>query len=271
MGVDLPSKFASLPFRRTLSRIETMYLVDTVAFRMDPSQVFAIAGSIVADAFSAALENFRASMGEMGQQQRAFIDGMELALGTLTGALASRVGVYKFRISPDRFTRKKRKNTNLVDYGMGYMDVTQYGDRPATISISGTTGTLKPPRSLSLLGLTDVRLSLPYLKMKELEFFWNKAGQELLIYWLGDIYYGWFEDFSYDWSANGPDRISYNITFSTHPYAQGGLYFQNLSKVYGYETPTIQDYIRSTHRSTLETLPSWLQYTDQTLNGGGFS
>jgi hypothetical protein len=126
-------------------------------------------------------------------------------------------GVYIFRLNPRQISYGDRKLVNVYRYGFGSFDVQYFGNDLISATIDGRTGLLTPHYELIKKGVTDIRLSLGYLKLIELETFFRDSPPKLLFGFLERFYYGFMLEFSYSMSAENPYNIDYKIVMNLHP------------------------------------------------------
>lgn len=144
-------------------------------------------------------------------------------------------GFYVFRINPRQVSYNDRKLVNVYRYGFGSFDVQYFGNDLISASLEGQTGSLVPPygfvKGIRIgdfdFSINDIRLSVAYLKLIELETFFRESPPRLLCCFLERIYYGFMIDFGYTMDANNPFNIGYRMTLNLHPnrYWYGDLLF----------------------------------------------
>jgi len=140
---------------------------------------------------------------------------LEMILGK--GYFGDQSWYYKFRINPNRLSIARRKLQSATHYGWGLYDLEYFGDEIVVLSFSGKTGNMMPPAPLPSLGIWDPRLSVPYIKLAQLEKFYRKTNNRLFITVYGRVYYGFLSDLTYNLDAENPRKIEYSFTFNAHP------------------------------------------------------
>ena len=126
-------------------------------------------------------------------------------------------GFYIFRINPRVVSYGDRKLVNVYRYGFGSFDVQYFGNDLISFTIEGRTGLLMPHPELLKRGITDIRLSLAYLKLIEFETFFRDTSPLLLFGILERFYYGFVMEYSYAMSADTPYNIDYKLVANLHP------------------------------------------------------
>lgn len=249
-------------FNYLRSTVETLILINTTSFDLSPSEKSSLLSQIIKDTvsslFTTSLKFLRESSPSRIEKVSSFL------LNTLTDSLIPNIGVYKFRINPARESLTREKQVEEVNYGFGYFDYIESGENLMTWSLEGTTGTLVPvPGVEEILGFTDGRLSEGYIKFRELEEFY-KSSREIVVYWLGDVYYGWSRSFTKSWQSDGPWALKFNLTLKLHPYAVRPIFFNNvIQTVFGVkiEEKGPQQFIRSVVLSELGKIEDTLKFS----------
>lgn len=126
-------------------------------------------------------------------------------------------GVYFFRINPNMVSYGTKKLVNVYRYGFGSFDVQYFGNDLMSVTIEGRVGALIPPFPLPQVNITDIRLSIPYMKLVELEYFFKDRSPAIIFGILERFYYGFLMEFGYTMKAEDPFNISYRLVANLHP------------------------------------------------------
>lgn len=170
--------------------------------------------------------------------------------------------VYKFRINPSTASISRRKLQTLTEYGHGVYDIEYYGNAFMSISFNGTTGHMMPPDPLPRIGITDVRLTVPYVKLAHLEKYYKTASQRLFLTLYGKVYMGYLDDMSYTYDANDPRQIKYSFTFMAHPYFIFDIFTWDFSGLTEYNNIIWDGLARPTQAMGLSNYGSILEYNN---------
>jgi hypothetical protein len=126
-------------------------------------------------------------------------------------------GVYRFNLNPQKIANRYRKVQTEHQHGFGYMELEYYGSDYITKTYNCTTGFLLPPAPIRKMGISDIRLSTGYIKLKELEKYYLNSSQKLVVVEFNTGYLGYLSDFDYNVDANNPRQMLFNLTFRLHP------------------------------------------------------
>ncbi len=156
---------------------------------------------------------------------REIVQILETFTNIFSTFLSKRLWFYIFHINPSEITFTERKIQNVHQYGWGFYDLEHYGNSLTVITARGTTGLLLPPKfiqeTLVSAGLKcwayDARLSIPYIKLNILHKLYKESSQSFLFIYYGKAYFGFFESFSFNQSAENPRKINYEFTFNAWP------------------------------------------------------
>lgn len=134
---------------------------------------------------------------------------------------------YKFLINPQnmRFDYQKLQSEEETS------DITvinTYRNKAMPLSFSGVSGSLIPKTILKLkpdeLGklpidslLKNPRLSVAWMKFRQLEKFYESTNSDIAILFDMDLYVGKFVSFNYSMEAENPWQISYDISIKIYP------------------------------------------------------
>lgn len=136
--------------------------------------------------------------------------------------------MFSFHINPVRTRNEFQKINTISEYGFGQYFVQNYGDKLVPITFEGTTGRLFPPNYIMRLGITDIRLSMGYFKLKKFEHFYRGTNKLFLVNYMGTGYFGFFEAFNYTFDANDPRQIKYTIQMKMDPNSQFSFYWGDM-------------------------------------------
>jgi hypothetical protein len=158
----------------------------------------------------------------------------DYVVSKLIGMYESNLFFYRFRINPKTLSNTYKKLQSLTQYGHGAYDLEYFGDDFVEQTFTGTTGYCFPPDPLPKIGITDVRLSIPYLSLMHLEKFFKNSSQKLLICFWSEGHLGYIDSLSYSEDSHNPRIINYTIGFKLHPYFVFNLFHTNLTDTYKY-------------------------------------
>ena len=125
--------------------------------------------------------------------------------------------IYQFRVKPSKQQWVRGKANQLEYYGFGKYDLQVSGDKLVDVSLDCTTGLLMPPRSILDLGITDTRLSVPYLKFRELERFYSESSQRVCFIINSVMYFGFFENMQHNLDSVTPRKIDFTVHMKLRP------------------------------------------------------
>lgn len=134
---------------------------------------------------------------------------------------------YKFLINPQTLRmdyQKLQSEEETSDIAI----INTYRNKPVGMSFSGTTGSLIPKTILKLkpdeMGklpidslLKNPRLSVAWMKLKQLERFYEITNSDIAILFDLDLYIGKFTSFSYSRNAENPWQIDYDVSIKIYP------------------------------------------------------
>jgi len=196
-------------FRKVLARTEKCFLIDLDKFSLnyddkvlDRIKTFAILQ----------LNKVMGALAGISQTSEHLVEGA-IALIRKMGLQ----GFYVFRLNPRQVSYADKKIVNVYRYGFGSFDVQYFGNDLISFTLEGRTGLLMPHAELLKVGVTDVRLSISYLKLIELETFFRDGMPRMLFCILERYYYGFLIEYSYTMSADMPFNIDYRLVANLHP------------------------------------------------------
>lgn len=177
--------------------------------------IMEIARQVASGLFSGAWDSVVSKNPRLKGFSSSAVSGMANLLGM--GVTKDRAGTFRFRINPQRIGDRYRKVQTETNYGWGYLDLEHHGSDWITKTYNCTTGFLYPPAPILSLGITDIRMSPAYIKLKEFENYYLRSTQKLIIVELLTGYLGYFTDFDRTFDANFPRQMLFNITLKVHP------------------------------------------------------
>lgn len=127
-------------------------------------------------------------------------------------------GVYVFRINPRSVSLDDKKLLNVIRYGFGSFEIQYFGTDMISMTLEGQTGALIPPAPFLKMGMIDIRASVAYLKLVELETFFREGHSLFLFGLLERFYYGYLIDFGYTFKSETPYNIGYKLVMGLHPH-----------------------------------------------------
>ena len=199
---------------KAYGELDRVYLIDFGSILESSKDPFIFVTSLVTNVLTEVLGNKGSSAGYI----TSLASQITTTLMNQVFDLDVKMWWYRFRINPSTASITRRKLQNVTEYGYGVYDLESFGDSFTNMSFSGTTGLLYPPKELASMGVRDVRLSAPYLKLATLERFYKQTTQRLLLTLYGRVYMGYLDDLSWTVDANNPYKIDYTFTFMAHPY-----------------------------------------------------
>jgi hypothetical protein len=145
------------------------------------------------------------------------------------------------------------------------------GDDLLNIQWSGQVGYFEPFPGFKqilgkLIGGKDIRLSYAWFKFKELEHFFLTTDNLILLYWMGEVFYGWLDSMQYSHNTD-LETVQYSLTVKALPYARASLY--NLAFESGSSRRRItmgpQTFVRSLVDKDWLNMTDSLKYTTEDL------
>jgi len=189
-----------------------------------------LSGTAAGAAIGGGISGGKGALFGAGIGASAAIAGQGTSIGNIIGGIgevaSSEDILFRFRINPQSFKQNESKIRQFEKTQRGW-ETSYGGEQMIKLSFNGTTGALIPPSFVrKILGLDDVRLSLPYWNLCRFNKFFevcDRRGDRLhMIFW-GKLFVGHLMSFSYGLNADDPKQIKYDFTFNAYPGKIRGL------------------------------------------------
>lgn len=136
---------------------------------------------------------------------------------------------YKFLINPQNFSLTNNK-LQSVEETSDLTIINTYRNASPTMTFSGISGCTLNRLFLEVMNEegsfpSDIggamarypKLSLAYIKFRQLEKFYNQINSDVIIVYDMDMYVGKMSSFNFNMDANNPWVINYTMTFKLYP------------------------------------------------------
>lgn len=134
-------------------------------------------------------------------------------------ATASNPGFFRFFINPTTLQIDINKIVNEVLEKKGW-ETLQWSETPnqmISLAFAGVTGTMIPPKLMRDLGVRDVKFSMNWMRLQQLQALVLGATNDLKMLFDGKLYEGYIMGLQYTQDANSPFFIKYSFTFKAYP------------------------------------------------------